>query len=241
MRSQWNEPNAVFVGFKGGDNRTNHGHLDVGSFVLDADGVRWALDLGGDGYHLPGYFGRERFQYYRLNTRSHNTLLINGQVQDASAVCPIVSFHSTPERANAIVDMTNAYRGEATDILRGIELLDRQVVHVRDEIVGAEGVVRWAMVTKASIAITDNMATLRQGGKVLRARILAPLGGRFEVLPNRPPTKMETQNDGTSILAIQIDANTEKLVEISVLLEPENTNAPPSTPPILTLRDWPKS
>ena len=50
-------PQALFVGFKAGDNKANHSHLDLGSFVFDAAGVRWAMDLGADDYNLPGYFG----------------------------------------------------------------------------------------------------------------------------------------------------------------------------------------
>jgi len=60
LRSAWNDKDAFFVGFKGGDNKANHSHLDLGTFVLDALGQRWALDLGSDDYNLPGYFGREK-------------------------------------------------------------------------------------------------------------------------------------------------------------------------------------
>ena len=38
MRSEWENPQALFVGFKAGDNKANHSHLDVGSFVFDAAG-----------------------------------------------------------------------------------------------------------------------------------------------------------------------------------------------------------
>src|SRR5262249_24512953 len=59
FRSAWNDTNAVFAGFKAGKNANNHNHLDLGSFALDADGRRWALDLGpdvnGGSYTLPGY------------------------------------------------------------------------------------------------------------------------------------------------------------------------------------------
>jgi hypothetical protein len=61
FRSAWNDPGALFLGFKAGDNATNHSHLDLGSFVLESDGVRWALDLGSDDYDLPGYFGDRRW------------------------------------------------------------------------------------------------------------------------------------------------------------------------------------
>ncbi|MHC4170726.1 MAG: heparinase II/III domain-containing protein, partial [Planctomycetota bacterium] len=50
-RSSWTDPEAVFVGVKAGSPSANHGQMDSGSFVLDADGVRWAMDLGAEGYH----------------------------------------------------------------------------------------------------------------------------------------------------------------------------------------------
>ncbi len=46
FRSAWDDPNALFLAVKGGDNKAAHAHLDLGSFVLDAGGVRWASDLG---------------------------------------------------------------------------------------------------------------------------------------------------------------------------------------------------
>jgi len=63
MRSAWDDGDAIFVAFKAGDNRSNHSNLDLGSFVLDASGYRWAIDLGADDYNLPGYFGSQRWTY----------------------------------------------------------------------------------------------------------------------------------------------------------------------------------
>ena len=82
MRSKWLDDDALYVGFKTGGTKVNHSHLDLGSFVLVKDGVRWAVDLGGDNYNMQGYFGKQRWTYYRLNTHGHNTLLIDGQNQN---------------------------------------------------------------------------------------------------------------------------------------------------------------
>ena len=51
IRSGWGDPNARFVGVKLGSPSINHGHMDVGSFVFEADGVRWAIDLGSEDYN----------------------------------------------------------------------------------------------------------------------------------------------------------------------------------------------
>ena len=46
MRTSWTDPAAIFVGVKGGSASDNHAHMDAGSFVMEADGVRWAMDFG---------------------------------------------------------------------------------------------------------------------------------------------------------------------------------------------------
>jgi hypothetical protein len=241
MRGQWGDPDAVYVGFKAGDNETNHGHLDIGSFVLDAEGIRWALDMGADDYNLPGYFGQQRWRYYRLINHSHNTLVINDQIQNPHARCHVLTFESTPARTSAIVDMTSAYQGQAAAARRGIELLGGRLVHVRDELEGVDGTVRWGMVTAADVVLAGNTARLTQGGKTLLAKIIAPADGRFEILPNTPPTSEEKQNDGTRILAVQVAGTAERegRVEMSVVLQPITADEAPKAFEPLPLAEWP--
>ncbi len=169
FRSAWGDRRALFVGFKAGDNSTNHAHLDLGSFVLDADGVRWAMSLGYDNYNLPEYFGAKRWTYFRLNNHSQNTLTAGDELQDVKAVAPIVAFGSAPTRAFAVADLTAAYPGEAQRILRGLAVLDRSRVLIEDEIVAARPgtPLRWAMVTSETNSISDDgrSATLKQDGR----------------------------------------------------------------------------
>jgi hypothetical protein len=44
-RSGWTS-DASYVAFKGGSPSSSHAHMDVGTFVMESDGVRWADDLG---------------------------------------------------------------------------------------------------------------------------------------------------------------------------------------------------
>jgi hypothetical protein len=55
LRTSWEDPEAIFVGIKAGQDRNGRGHthLGLGSFILEAGGARWALDLGRDDYNLP--------------------------------------------------------------------------------------------------------------------------------------------------------------------------------------------
>ena len=235
LRSAWDDPNAVFVGFKGGDNKANHSHLDLGSFVLDALGARWALDLGGDDYNLPGYFGKKRWTYYRLRTESHNTLTLDGENQDPRSAAPIVAFGSTPERSFAVADMTAAYKPKTTRAYRGIALLDRKRVLVQDELETAQPVeVVWNFLTKAKIEIDGGRATLTQGRAKLEARILSPEGAKFEVISANPPPPQH-QQPHVHNLTVRLPSKTTK-TRIAVLLSPSGDAG--TAPKLESLQSW---
>ena len=238
LRSDWDNPQALFVGFKAGDNKANHSHLDLGSFVFDAAGVRWATDLGADDYNLPGYFGRQRWTYYRLRTEGHNTLVINpgqGPDQDPAAKARITRFESTPKRAFAIADLTPAYAKNATRVWRGIALLDREKLLVQDEIQADKPIeLWWFMHTPASVKIEDDghTAILAQGSAQLRAKVLSPADAKFQImdaepLPTSPNPERQAKNQRIRKLAIHRTgiSNT----RLAVLLAPNSPNAEGAT------------
>jgi len=235
LRSAWGDPNAIFVGFKGGDNKANHSHLDLGSFVLDALGVRWALDLGGDDYNLPGYFGKQRWSYYRLRTESHNTLTLDGENQDPRAAAPLVAFSASPQRSFAVADMTAAYKSKTTRAHRGIALLDRKQVLVQDELEAAQPVeIVWNFLTKAKIETNGDRATLTRGRAKLEARILSPQGAKFEIISANPPPPQHQQPDVHN-LTVRLPAKTTQ-TRIAVLLSP--AGAAEAAPKLEPLQAW---
>jgi hypothetical protein len=239
LRSAWQDPNAVYVAVKGGDNTVSHGHLDLGSFVLDADGVRWAVDLGGDSYALPAYFGKQRWTYYRTRTEGHNTLTVDDENQNTSAEAPIVAFCSTPSRAHAVVELTAAYRPRLRSVRRGVALLNGQAVLVQDEVAAGSPVrLHWAMHTRAAIAANGAHAELRSGGKRLQATLLEPPGAAFAVQPVRL-RKPQRSTAGVSKLLVQLDARA-GTTRVVVLLRPLRGRpaSAPATPRILPLRSW---
>jgi hypothetical protein len=236
LRSAWNDPDAVFVGFKGGDNRANHSHLDLGTFVLDALGVRWAVDLGPDDYNLPGYFGKQRFTYYRLRTEGHNTLTLNGANQDPRAKAPLIAFHPNSNRAFAVADLSAAYP-MAGRVWRGIALLERTHVLIQDEIETSQPVdVVWALHTPAQVVLAGASAVLSQDGKSLAARILSPEGARFETA-SADPGPAQARNPGITKLVIRLPQATGS-VRLAVLLTPDTRVGQEFTPALTSLSDW---
>ncbi len=236
LRSGWEDRDAVFVGFKGGDNKANHSHLDLGSFVLDALGTRWALDLGGDNYNLPGYFGGQRWTYYRLRTESHNTLTIGGGNQDPAAKAPIIAFASSQAKAFAVADLSHANKATSR-WWRGVALLDRRDVLIQDEVeLKAPAEVVWTMHTAATVQVEGATATLKVGESCLRAAILEPKEAKFESASATPP-KPQAQNEGVSRLLIRLPAAQE--ARLAVLLTPYRGAAPPpAARPVAPLKQW---
>ncbi len=237
FRSAWLDPNATFVGFKGGSNKAHHGHLDLGTFVLDALGQRWAVDLGSDDYGLPGYFDTQRPTYYRCSTPGHNTLTFEDRNQDSDGLAPMIAFQSTRDHAHAVIDLTKAYAPAIPShhIMRGIALLNRRDVLVQDEIdlLHAERVT-WAMHTAAKITLQGRTAILEQGGQTLTARILYPADVEFQTAPAAAPPPQAQQPDITKLV---IRFRVTEPTYIAVLFTPGT--AEPQIPKLTAVSDWP--
>jgi len=237
FRSAWNDPDAIFIGFKGGDNQANHSHLDIGTFVFDALGIRWALDFGGDDYNLPGYWnakeGGQRWSYFRLNNHSHNTLTLNGDVQRADAIAPIIKHRFTKNRSFAVADLSEAYLPHANKVVRGIALLDNKSVLIQDEIDwnGDNKNVLWNFTTKARTEINGNTAILRQNNKTMKAFILAPHNAVFDMLSAYRESP-ENPNKGFHRLVIHYDEKNAQ-TRLVVLFAEQKQNIK-----VIPLKNW---
>ncbi len=236
MRSAWDDADAFFVGFKAGDNKASHGHLDLGSFVLDAGGHRWIVDLSSDDYNLPEYFGAKRWTYYRLRAEGHNTLVINPDSspdQDPKAKALVTRFHSDPKRVVAIADLTPAYDRHALRVHRGISLFQppdaahRSVVLLRDEIQLKEpGEIWWFLHTTAQIKLHDDgrSAELSIGDDRMLVRLTeAPSGAKLSVrdavpLPGTPQPPKQGNNAGMRKLALHLPATKQAVIQVHLSL-----------------------
>lgn len=237
LRSAWDD-DAVFVGFKGGDNQASHSHLDLGTFVLDAAGHRWASDLGPDNYNLPEYFGRKRWTYYRLRTEGQNTLVINGENQNTKAKAPLVAFASTPQRAFAVADLSEAYAKHATRVQRGVALLDRRTVLIQDEIESKEPLnVEWVMHTRADVKINGPDVTLEWNDKRLHMRATEAAGGTWSVGPVKidPPQRPAPDFKRLTLRFKTASPQTRVVVEF----RPDKAGGPTrASTPVQPLADW---
>ncbi|RME94134.1 MAG: hypothetical protein D6766_06620 [Verrucomicrobia bacterium] len=240
LRSGW-DSEALFVGFKGGDLGASHGHLDAGTLVLDALGRRWLVDLGGDSYALPSYFGSKRWTYYRLRAEGHNTLVIGAGSdpdQRVGAHAPLIAFESREDRAWAIADLTPAYV-DARRLWRGVMLFNgRRDALVQDEIELAGPRDTWSFLhlntgVEVQLASDGRRALLTAGGDRLWAEIVSA-EGRWEVLPaaplpGSPNPAGQNPNEGYRKLAMHLPAL--EHATLAVWLHPLLPGEPPPVEP----------
>ncbi len=264
FRGAWTDWSIVdttsfFTGLKGGNNAANHSHLDIGMFVLDALGQRWAVDMGIENYSLPGYWSTsqegQRWKYYRCKTEGQNTLTISANTQQplnysnqySKGVAPIIKHEFSQNKSYAVTDMTDAYRpitGDTravTKAHRGVMLLNNEQVLIQDEVEASSPVeVIWNFHTAATIAIQGTTATLTQGGKSMKVEILSPAGAAFQVVTADPgvasdPKYQQNRNSGIKNLTIQLPAKTTNTL-IAVRVVPANRSIP--APVVDSLSTW---
>src|SRR6516162_2618645 len=163
LRGDWGDPKTTYLGIKGGANDAcEHGHYDLGSFVLDSGGLRWAMDLGPDDYNLPDYFKPDmRASYYRTSTIGHNTIVIDGKCQPYDARAEIVHEALDEKIPRVVMDLSTAYPS-AAKVLRGFALIDGRHVLIVDEITPKPeeclSVVVWQMHTAAHVGLSGAIA-----------------------------------------------------------------------------------
>ena len=232
MRSAYLDKNATFAGIKGGYNYTNHGDLDIGTFVFDSMGERWAEELGPGAYDAPNYFvnlpAGGRWKNYCKRAEGQNTLVINPKMtlddQYALAKASISSFEETAQGGKCKLNMTDAYRMNGVlKATRDFELYDnRSSLKISDKIIcSVPGEIYWFMHTKADIEISQDgkTAVLTIGDKQLKASSLAD--GIFTVMKaERLSGEWEWDEDYPDINKLTVKLENVKKADIIITLEP---------------------
>ena len=236
-RTSWKD-DAIFIAIKGGSPSLSHGHMDIGSFVMDANGVRWAIDLGAHNYHSLESKGiniwkvgqkSQRWDVFRYTNFSHNTLTVNNQLQQVDGEAKIIKSSSDENFRYTVVDISSCYKNLLQSAVRGIAIAEEKYVIIRDEVVNVNNTntLRWSMVTHENIKITDhNSAVIRKGNESLKFQVVSPINVEIKTYSTDPPNDFEDKNPGTKMIGFEIDLKPNQQVEMVVLLVPEGTDIP---------------
>ena len=168
MRSGW-ETTDWWVGFKAGNPSCPHGHMDVGCFLFEYGGARFAVDLGSDSYNkVSSHISTSLFDMtensarwhslLRYNNRSHNTLTINNKFQKLETKSDFIENSSDEMKQSAVANLTPSYEDLVKTFKRGVALMEKKYLVVEDYIEATSSVdadVVWNMTTKATFGGYD--------------------------------------------------------------------------------------
>ena len=218
FRSAWNDPEALFLGAVGGKGDIPHGHLDAGTWVLDWEGVRWAMELGRQDYHSlesrainiwnTGN-GSARWEAFRYGNFGHNTLTANNAFLDADGVAGFTDFTAESNDRSMTIDLTPCFPDTMERITRTFEINGNKNVVIRDEWSGKPALktLTWRMFTRTKVSPKGSTVAFSAGGKQLTMEIIKPEGAVFTT---RPATEMlgelDTPLPGVQAVEINLEA-----------------------------------
>jgi hypothetical protein len=249
MRTSWTDPNAIYLGFKAGSPSVNHAHMDIGSFIMEWGGVRWASDLGSQDYESLEskgiqVFGRtqdaQRWSILRMNNFAHNTLTVDGKLQLVKGHAKIDRFSAKREFNFAVSDLSAVYEGQIKSLQRGVAIVESNYVVVRDEITALDKAasIRWNMLTAAEVKITGkNTAVLTKDGKQLTLRVDYPKNVELKTWSTQPTTTYDASNPGTTFIGFETIVPAKQSQKFIVNLIPQGAEGKVKTE-IGSLHQW---
>ena len=247
-RSAWDDPDATYVAIKGGSPASAHAHMDAGVFILEAGGVRWAVDLGMQDYYSLEKLGlnlwehpvrqeSDRWKPFRMNSQGHSVPSFNGAQQRVRADAPIVRFVSEGDMPHTVVDLSAIYADQVAEMLRVVALLADGQVILQDRWTSGERPVemRWQMLTFAEVSLEDGKIILRQDGRRFELRVLEPGSGvAMEVVDQSEPVhSFDVPNPGLRmiILTCRTEPGQTRTLRIAAALSGvASAEIPPSIP-----------
>ncbi|WP_295767900.1 heparinase II/III family protein [uncultured Mucilaginibacter sp.] len=246
MRTDWRRQKGIYAGFKGGSPSESHGHMDIGSFVADFEGNRWSADLGMEQYNSLESAGlsiwemgqnSQRWDVFRYANFSHSTLTVNGHKQDVKGEAKIIKSSDKPKFMYAVMDITPAYKEDLQKAERGVAIVNNEYMLISDEVEtgSKECMIRWAMLTPASVAsIKGNELTLQQNGKQMHLKVEGIEGIELQTWSTAPPHSYDAANPGTALVGFETRVNANSKKAFKVYLIPAGIKITNNTPALLS-------
>ena len=220
-----NIPNSLYLIAKTGDPDMAHQQLDIGTFIVEMNGIRWTDDLGTDNYNLPGFWDYkpdgQRWTYFRNSNFSHNTLSIDHKLQNSAGTGEIDRLDDRAAQPFVTMNMSTAYAGQSRFVYRTFRMLDDTRILVTDS-VGLQSPsqsVQWSVITSADVECKGNIAVLRKDGKSFSLKIASPTNASFMTKAAKRGTEAEKPIEGYTVLSASVSG--EPVQVIKVLLSGE--------------------
>ena len=192
QRSAWDDPKACYLAIKGGAAIAPHAHVDGGTFVLEADGVRWAVDTGLQNYHSLESKGvkmwektqdSERWTVFRLGPEAHNILRFDNVMPLVDGHAAIVRFQPEGAHPQSTLELSALYLDHVPMVHRNVSLLPDRTFIIEDA---------WSTGSK-EVAVTSQWLTHAEKIEIEDKRVLLyEAGERLEI-------RVESETDITIV------------------------------------------
>ena len=126
-----------YLGIKGGKARSSHAHMDAGSFVYDAYGVRWSMDIGRQYYatlevalkalggNLWTYTQASlRWEVSRLNNFFHSTLTVNDSKHRVEGFATLEQTINTATEQGGTFDLSPVLEDQVASAMRTVKIVN---------------------------------------------------------------------------------------------------------------------
>lgn len=167
------------------------------SFIFEADGVRWAIDMGGEDYDRlekrgvdlwNGAQGSQRWEVFRYNNKAHNTLTFNDKPQSIKGKVQIKDWRDSARLRYVAMDLTPVYEGQVRYAERAVAMVDDSYAVIEDRV--EPGLyytrMRWTLVTEATPRIlSDSVLLLEKGGEAVLRAVASQTPVRVDNPPGR--------------------------------------------------------
>lgn len=199
IRKGWKfDETDVYLGIKGGlcdswqTSSTSHAHMDAGSFVFEAEGVRWSNDCMRPSYSawfaaLKNSGSRSgdtsqsglRWDTFKVNNLCHSTIVsftndgtVKGKLHDndfyVDGFASIDEIIDVGGRQGAVVNMSAPMRGQVKNAKRTVELVNGTDLIVTDEITALPTLdckLEWRMLSESNVSAQTDKVVLTKNGK----------------------------------------------------------------------------
>lgn len=232
-----------YLGMKGGKSNLSHAHMDAGSFVYDAYGVRWSDDLGREAYtHIETPVKKAggdvwnmkqesmRWEVFRYNNLAHSTLTVNNANHLVHGKATLDRVIETPDSLGGCLNLSAVLADQLSSAVRTITLVGGEDLVVIDKLVAKDDIdanVQWRMLTGASVEPGSERALLSKNGVTMALQTVcsdSSIKPEYQCWPASrpdywPARTWDTPNKGYSIAGYTITIPAGKAVILTTTLK----------------------
>ncbi len=256
LLERWGDRDALYASIHGGANNAGHGHLDAGTFDIQAGGEVWAYgNLGRDDYTYPGYFSKKtlpdyldanapqeaagRWHFYRLRAEGKNCLVFNPDTrpdQNERGRAVLLGLDEKNGVSTARYDLRECYSRDVSAYQRHLGLdRSKRTISIRDQFTAVRpSTVWWSLHTKARAELIAGGKAVRltQGKRTARLELDGAGSAVFQILPatylpgQTFPKTKNSENIGFQKISVRMESITSADITVTFRLEPPQSKGP---------------